>query len=388
MNYSQEEPFDFASMLEQSFEPVYNGDMKEGTILSISDEAAIVDIGSFLDGILAADQLRDGDNLSNYRVGDRITVTVRRVDSRNSQIILSKKEADRAVAWKGLVRSFEEGEPTMVKVESAVKGGLRVSCGQARGFMPASQIDTRYVEDLSVYEGKELPCLILEVNEEEHSFTASRKAHMLQAQKEAKERAFACLEVGQTFSGTIVEIKPFGAFVEREDYVTGLIPIRDLSWTRVEDPSEVVFVGQKVDTIVTSVDRERERIGLSLRESRLNPYESLSFREGDILEECRVEKIIKSGAFIKLSDGMEGFLPISYLADHRVGNVREVIKEGESLRLRVMKIDPENHRITLSLRDAEEEGMVLDVDYQEEDEKLDMSGAFGSVMSLFQEEEG
>lgn len=346
---------DFYEMFEASMKPVRNGDMLEGTIIEIGPDAAIVDLGSYMDGILPKEQLEDGESLEDLKVGEKIRVAVRRVDTRNSQIMLSKRDADRVIAWSDLKSHQEEGDAVLVKVEEAVKGGLRVRCGSARGFMPASQVDLSYQEDLSKFVGQELKAELMEVDPEKKDFTCSRKRILIKEKEMAKERLFQTLKAGDRLSGKVVDIRPYGAFVEIENGVTGLIHISDLSWSRVKDPSEVVSIGDLVEVGVLKVDPENERISLSLKAVGVDPWSVLDFGVGSVLQDKEVTRIIASGAFIKLTEQIEGFLPISQISDKRLRSVKEVLNAGDRISVKVLSIRPEEHRISLSMKEVDQE---------------------------------
>ena len=346
---------DFYEMFEASMKPIHNGDMLEGTIVEVGAEAAILDLGSYMDGILPEDQLENGETLSDLKVGQKIRVAVRRVDTRNSQIMLSKRDADRVIAWRDLSDHQKEGDAVLVKVESAVKGGLRVRCGSASGFMPASQVDLSYQEDLSVFVGQELKAEIMEVDPEKKDFTCSRKRVLIKEREMAKERLFQTLKEGDRRQGKVVELRPYGAFVEIEDGVTGLLHVSDMSWSRVSHPSDVVSVGDLVEVGVTKVDPENQRISLSLKAVMDDPWSMLDFGVGSILTDKEVLRIIPSGAFIHLSEAIDGFLPISQITEKRLRSVSEVLKIGQKVTVKVVSIRPEEHRISLSMKEIDQE---------------------------------
>ena len=308
-----------------------------------------------MDGILPEDQLENGETLNDLKVGQKIRVAVRRVDSRNSQIMLSKRDADRVIAWRDLSDHQKEGDAVLVKVESAVKGGLRVRCGSASGFMPASQVDLSYQEDLSVFVGQELKAEIMEVDPEKKDFTCSRKRVLIKEREMAKERLFQTLKEGDRRQGKVVELRPYGAFVEIEDGVTGLLHVSDMSWSRVSHPSDVVSVGDLVEVGVTKVDPENQRISLSLKAVMDDPWSMLDFGVGSILTDKEVLRIIPSGAFIHLSEAIDGFLPISQITEKRLRSVSEVLKIGQKVTVKVVSIRPEEHRISLSMKEIDQE---------------------------------
>ena len=346
---------DFYEMFEASMKPIRNGDMLEGTIMEIGPDAAILDLGSYMDGILPKEQLEEGETLASLKVGEKIRVAVRRVDTRNSQILLSKRDADRVIAWSDLKNHLDEGSAILVKVESAVKGGLRVRCASASGFMPASQVDLAYQEDLSVFVGQELKAEVMEIDQEKKDFTCSRKRVLIKEREMAKERLFETLKEGDRRKGKVVELRPYGAFVEIEDGVTGLLHVSDMSWSRVKDPSSVVSVGDLVEVSVTKVDPENERISLSLKAVMDDPWSMLDFGVGSILTDREVLRIISSGAFIRLTDAIDGFLPISQISEKRLRSVGEVLKVGQKVSVKVLSIRPEEHRISLTMKEIDQE---------------------------------
>ena len=354
-NEHTESMADFYEMFEASMKPIRNGDMLEGTIMEIGPDAAILDLGSYMDGILPKEQLEDGETLEDLKVGEKIRVAVRRVDTRNSQILLSKRDADRVIAWTDLRDHMEEGTAVLVKVDSAVKGGLRVHCGSASGFMPASQVDLTYQEDLSVFVGQELKAELMEVDPEKKDFTCSRKKVLIKEREMAKERLFATLKEGDRLKGKVVEIRPYGAFVEIENGVTGLLHVSDMSWSRVSSPADVVSVGDLVEVGVTKVDPENQRISLSLKAVGIDPWSALDFGVGSVLADKEVTRIISSGAFVRLTDAIEGFLPISQISDKRLRSVSEAIKVGQHISVKVLSIRPEEHRISLSMKEVDQE---------------------------------
>ncbi|MCI8632994.1 MAG: S1 RNA-binding domain-containing protein [Lachnospiraceae bacterium] len=366
----------FEAMLEASFRQVHNGDLVEGTILQVSGDSAVVDIGSYMDGILTQDQLLyDGQTMAEYPEGTKLMLMVLRVDSRSSQILLSKKEADKIVVWDELEQKRENGESITVKVKAAVKGGLRIQYQSVQGFMPASQVSDHYMEDLAEYAGQELEALILEINREKRDFTVSHRELLRQAEKAAKAHALHTLQSGDRRQGKVVKLEKYGAFIELERGVIGLLHVSDMAWTRVKHPSEMLQIGDDVTVVVQEVDAERGRISLSLKAVGENPWMQLPFEVGDVLMQKPVTHMIASGAFVQLTPELEGFLPISQISEKRIQTVREVLKEGDLVNVLVRSTDPENRRISLSMRDVEqgEEISLAEGGYEQAEEEVTSS---------------
>ncbi|MBQ7016239.1 MAG: S1 RNA-binding domain-containing protein [Firmicutes bacterium] len=373
----------FADLFEASFQRVNNGDIVEGTILQVSGDTAVVDIGSYMDGILAQDELLyDGENWEQYPEGTRLTLMVKRVDTRNSQILLSKKEADKVVIWDELEEKKAEPASILVRVKSAVKGGLRIQYKSVQGFIPASQVEDHYVEELDEYVGQDLEVLIINVDREKRDFTGSRKELIRKAEKVAKQTALSALKPGDRLTGRVVKLERYGAFVELQPGVIGLLHVSDMAWTRIKHPSDMVNVGDPVTVSVQEIDKERGRISLSLKAVGENPWDNLPFSVGDVLGGKEVTHMIASGAFVKLTDVIEGFIPISQISEKRIQNVREVLDEGDVVNVKVLRIDADQQRISLTMKEVPQgEDAVLDMptNYNVEDE--DVTSSLGDAFA-------
>ncbi len=373
----------FADLFEASFQRVNNGDIVEGTILQVSGDTAVVDIGSYMDGILAQDELLyDGESWEQYPEGNRLTLMVKRVDTRNSQILLSKKEADKVVIWDELDEKKAEPATILVRVKSAVKGGLRIQYKSVQGFIPASQVEDHYVEELEEYVGRDLEVLVINVDREKRDFTASRKELIRKAEKVAKQTALNALKPGDRLTGRVVKLERYGAFVELQTGVIGLLHVSDMAWTRIKHPSDMVNVGDPVTVSVQEIDKERGRISLSLKAVGENPWDNLPFSVGDVLGGKEVTHMIASGAFVKLTDVIEGFIPISQMSEKRIQTVREVLAEGDVVNVKVLRIDAEQQRISLTMREVPQgEDAVLDMptNYNVEDE--DVTSSLGDAFA-------
>ena len=348
-NFSME---DFAAMLDQSFHKVYNGDIVEGKILEKDEKGLMVDVASYMDGVLPVEELLyDGESYDDYQVGDTVRAMVKYVDSREGQIHLSKKEADKLGIWDDLKKLQEDEHPIDVKVKRAVNGGLRVVYKTVEGFLPASQISMEYVEDTSAYVGQTLTVQITEVNEEKKNLIVSRKALEKKEAENARQSLYTTLRRGETLTGKVVRLTNFGAFVEIAPHVDGLIHVSDMSWRRVKNPAEMVSIGDVVKVTVLDVDPARGRIGLSLKDVNADPWKNVTFTAGQVLNGT-VTKVIDSGAFVEVAPGLEGFVHVSNISDKRVSAASDVLKAGMEVTVKVLQIDEAQRRISLSMKAA------------------------------------
>ena len=348
-NFSME---DFAAMLDQSFHKVYNGDIVEGKILEKGEKGLMVDVASYMDGVLPVEELLyDGESYDDYQVGDTVRAMVKYVDSREGQIHLSKKEADKLGIWDDLKKLQEDEQPIDVKVKRAVNGGLRVVYKTVEGFLPASQISMEYVEDTSAYVGQTLTVQITEINEEKKNLIVSRKALEKKEAENARQSLYTTLRRGETLTGKVVRLTNFGAFVEIAPHVDGLIHVSDMSWRRVKNPAEMVSIGDVVKVTVLDVDPARGRIGLSLKDVNADPWKNVTFTAGQVLNGT-VTKVIDSGAFVEVAPGLEGFVHVSNISDKRVSAASDVLKAGMEVTVKVLQIDEAQRRISQSMKAA------------------------------------
>ena len=354
---------DFASMLEASFnegfDTLHNGDIVEGTILEIQTDDVVVDIHSYMDGILPISELIYEDEVLDllYHVGDKIKVMVTRVDTRESTIYLSKLRADQIVIWDELEECRTENRSITFQVKEVVKGGLRIQYKGIRGFLPQYQITNQQgpeaeqlLEHPEVLVGKGLTGLVTRVDPERRDVVVSVKEYERRQQQVARTEFMRTVAEGETFVGTVTRVEPYGAFVEISPGVEGLIHVSELAWTRVKHPSEVVNVGDQVKVTVLSVDPERGRIGLRLKDLNQDPWANMSYVKDQQIDNCVVRKIIATGAFVSLKDGLEAFLPISQISEKRLRTVQEVLKEGDTVSVKILSVDPKARRISVTMR--------------------------------------
>ncbi|MGA1213313.1 MAG: 30S ribosomal protein S1, partial [Solirubrobacterales bacterium] len=239
-----------------------------------------------------------------------------------------------------------------------VKGGLIIDLG-IRGFLPASLVDIRRVQSLDEFTGETLECKVIEINRNRNNVVLSRKAVLQEEQEEARSQILGRLEKGQVVEGRISNIVDFGAFVDL-DGIDGLIHISELSWSHVTNPSEVVSIGDEVKVKVLDIDHERQRISLGLKQTQDDPWERFisTYGPGNVLE-GKVTKLVDFGAFVEVLDGVEGLVHISELADRHVENPREVVDVDQTINVKILKIDEERRRVSLSITRVEEQNMPL-----------------------------
>jgi small subunit ribosomal protein S1 len=253
------------------------------------------------------------------------------------------------MAWKRIEEAAESGEPVEGTVIEVVKGGLILDLG-VRGFLPASLVDIRRVQDLDEFMGQTLRCKVIELNRSRNNVVLSRRAVLEEERKEMRQAILDRLSPGDVVTGTISNIVDFGAFVDLEG-IDGLIHISELSWSHVNHPSELLEIGQEVQVKVLDIDRERQRISLGLKQTQSDPWQQVidTYDQGDVVE-GRVTKVVTFGAFIEVVPGVEGLVHISELADHHVENPREVVTQGETVKARIIEMDAERRRLSLSLK--------------------------------------
>ncbi len=286
-------------------------------------------------------------------LGDEIDALVLTKEDAEGRLILSKKRARFELAWKSIERAAESGEPVDGRVIEVVKGGLILDLG-VRGFLPASLVDIRRVQDLDEFLGQELRCKVIELNRSRNNVVLSRRAVLEEERKEQRQQILDRLQPGNVVEGQISNIVDFGAFVDL-DGMDGLIHISELSWSHVNHPSEVLEIGQTVQVKVLDIDRDRQRISLGLKQTQNDPWQQVteSYGEGDVVE-GRVTKVVTFGAFVEILPGVEGLVHISELAQHHVENPREVVAQGQAVNVKIIEIDGERRRLSLSLKRVEE----------------------------------
>jgi small subunit ribosomal protein S1 len=338
-----------------------SGEIRRGTIATIRDNEILVSIGTKSEGVLAGRELEQipAEERQAFEVGQEIPVYVVAPEDQNGNVVLSYTRAREEQDWETVEAMLENEEEYETKIIGYNKGGLIAPIGGLRGFVPASQVSLLRRMNTSgdtpeqrwgKMVGEPITVRVIEVDRERRRLILSERMALQETRESLKERLLDELEEGDIRTGRVTSLADFGAFVNIEG-ADGLVHLSELSWDRIQHPSEVLKVGQEVKVKVISIDQERKRIGLSLRQLQKDPWveKAESLKEG-MLVEGTITHLTKFGAFARLDEDLEGLIHVSELSDQRIGHPKEVVHEGDVVTLRVIKVDPERRRIGLSLR--------------------------------------
>lgn len=347
-----------------------HGDVVEGTVVRIDKDEILVDIGAKSEGVVSNRELygRNTETQPQLTIGDVVLVYVLQPESNEGHAVLSLRRAGLERKWRAMQEQFEAGVIIEAPVIDHNKGGLIVDCG-IRGFVPISQIvdfprrpqneqprdaAQEIAEKLQPYVGRKLRLKILEVNRKANRLILSEKVALYEERREKRDELFSSLKVGQHVKGSVRSIAPFGVFVDLGG-IDGLVHKSELSWNKVNNPESGYRVGEEVEAEVIDINHERGRISLSIRRLQPDPWNSTvaDLKVGDIIEGT-VTKIVNFGAFVRVREGLEGLIHISELSHQRVAHPGDVVHEGQRIKLKVISLDSERHRLGLSLKQAEE----------------------------------
>src|SRR5690349_14625377 len=354
----------FLAAIDETIKYFNDGDIVEGTIVKVDRDEVLLDIGYKTEGVIPSRELsikHDVDPNEVVKVGDEVEALVLQKEDKEGRLILSKKRAQYERAWGTIEALKEKDEPVKGTVIEVVKGGLILDIG-LRGFLPASLVEMRRVRDLQPYVGRELEAKIIELDKNRNNVVLSRRAWLEQTQSEVRSEFLNQLQKGQVRKGVVSSIVNFGAFVDLGG-VDGLVHVSELSWKHIDHPSEVVEVGQEVTVEVLDVDMERERVSLSLKATQEDPWRQFARTHaiGQIVP-GKVTKLVPFGAFVRVDEGIEGLVHISELAERHVEVPEQVVQVGNDVMVKVIDIDLDRRRISLSLKQANE-GMTTETEF-------------------------
>ena len=339
--------------------PFEEGDVVTGKVVRIDKDEVLIDIGYKSEGVIPSGELsirKSVDTTEEVEIGEEVDALVLTKEDQDGRLILSKKRARFERAWRRIEAAAESGEPVIGAVIEVVKGGLIIDLG-VRGFLPASLVDIRRVPNLDEYMGQNIQCKVIELNRSRNNVVLSRRAVLEEERKEQRQAILERLQPGLIIEGQISNIVDFGAFVDL-DGIDGLIHISELSWSHVNHPSEILNIGDTVQVKVLDIDRDRQRISLGLKQTQEDPWQRVvdTYNVGDELEGT-VTKVVAFGAFVEILEGVEGLVHISELAQQHVENPREIVQPGDEVKVKILEIDSERRRLSLSIKRVE--GQVL-----------------------------
>ena len=355
-NTMEGEELTFEQMLNESFVTLHTGDIVKGTVISTANEEVTVNLGYKSDGIIPRGEFSSDASVvpsKTVQPGDEIEVFVVRVNDGDGNVLLSKKKVESQKGMEDIEKAYEDKAVVTGKVTEIVKGGLIAVVNGIRVFIPSSQVSGRFVEDLSVYKGTELSFNIIELDRAKRRIIGGRKALLAKEAEEKKAAVFAELEVGKKVTGTVSRLTDFGAFVDLGG-VDGLIHISEMSWGRISNPKEVLSEGDTVEVVVLDVDKEKSKISLSLKDVTPNPWSLAAdkYAVGSIVE-GKVVRMVPFGAFVELEPGVDGLVHISQIANKRVEKPEDELKIGEVIKVKVIDVNAEQKKISLSKKEAE-----------------------------------
>ena len=347
---------DLLAAIDETIKYFKEGDIVEGSVVKVDRDEVLLDIGYKTEGVILSRELSikpDVDPDDVVEVGDKIEALVLQMEDKEGRLLLSKKRAQYERAWGTIEKVKEEDGVVNGTVIEVVKGGLILDIG-LRGFLPASLVEMRRVRDLQPYIGRELEAKIIELDKNRNNVVLSRRAWLEQTQSEVRTNFLNTLQKGQVRSGVVSSIVNFGAFVDLGG-VDGLVHVSELSWKHIDHPSEVVEVGDEVTVEVLDVDMNRERVSLSLKATQEDPWQAFAriHAIGQVVP-GKVTKLVPFGAFVRVEDGIEGLVHISELAQRHIDAPEQVAKVGDEVFVKIIDIDLERRRISLSLKQANE----------------------------------
>ena len=332
------------------------GQLVTGSVVKIEHDEVLLDVRGKSEGVIPARELsirKDVDPSEIVSIGDEIEALVLQKEDKEGRLVLSKKRAEYERAWNAVEAKFQAGETVEGEVIEVVKGGLILDIG-LRGFLPASLVDLRRVKDLSIFMGTRIEARVIEMDRNRNNVVLSRRVVLEEARKAERQEILSKLQRGMKLKGNVSSIVDFGAFVDLGG-IDGLVHISELSWNHVNHPNEVVKVGQEVEVEVLDVDLKRERISLGLKQTTEDPWRVLVKKYPiDAIVEGTVTKLVAFGAFVDLGEGVEGLVHISEMAKTHVDQPSQVCAVGDVVQVKVMEIDLDRRRISLSMKAAAE----------------------------------
>ncbi|MDQ0480457.1 30S ribosomal protein S1 [Hathewaya limosa] len=362
--------------IDKSMKKIKTGDIVKGKVVSVLENEVIVNIGYMADGIIPVEELSFEDVVPSdvVKETEEIFVYILKRDDGEGNVLLSKKRADEIKLWNSLTELYNRKENVIFKVKEVVKGGLRGCVNGLKAFMPASLVSAEYTDDLNVYLEKELECRIDEISKKNQNIVVSRKVIELEELNKKKEILWNSIKKGQKVKGVVTKIMNFGAFVDLGG-IEGLIHLSELAWRKVKNASEVVSIRQPVNVYVLDVDKDKKRIALSLKQLGENPWDNIEGRliEGSVVEGV-ITRLLDFGAFVEIEEGIEGLVHVTEISDENIVKPSNMLTIGERVKVKILSIDKENHRLSLSIKEAKEKVVEDFSSYVDDEENTNSLG--------------
>lgn len=368
LNENEAKESDFAAMLEDSLTTIKSGEVVKGAVNKIDDKGVYVDLGFKYEGFISVDEFRPAPGVAAElpKIGDEVEAKVVRVNDKDCEVILSKRRIEYSKNMQMIEDSFNNKTPITVRVTEAIKGGLIAFAGGIRIFIPASQVEMRFVRDLTKFVGQDFDVVITDYEKGPKGRTkivGSRKVLVEAAWNEKEDAFWGDIYEGKVTKGIVKSFTNFGAFVDING-CDGLIHITELSWNKIRNPQEVLSIGQEVEVKILSFDREKRKISLGYRKEEDNPWKDAetTFQVGDILK-VKVVRFTKFGVFVNIADGIDGLVHISQISNRRVKAASDCLELGQEVEAKIIETNIPEHKINLSIREVK----AYDPPYAEEE---------------------
>jgi len=359
--------------IEDSMVKLHRGEIVKGKVISLNDDEIMVNIGYKSDGIIKREELSNDPSIKPNEVvslNDEIDVYIVSLDDGEGNVVLSKKRVDSIKGWDELESIYNNKEDVKAKITEVVNGGAIAIVNGLRGFIPASHIADRYVDDIKPYIGKIVDVRIIDFDREKRRIVLSRKLVEKEELEAKRDEIWKTLETNQEVEGQVKRITDFGAFVDLGG-IDGLVHISDLSWSHVKHPSEIVKVGDTIKVIILDIDRNKNRISLGLKQIMPHPWDNIlnKYNIGDIAEGT-ITKLVDFGAFVRIESGIEGLVHISQICNEHINKPSEKLSVGQKVKVKILDIKPEEQRMSLSIKEVEEKKEQIDLDSFNDSEEL------------------
>ncbi|BDR64542.1 30S ribosomal protein S1 [Clostridium tetani] len=369
--------------IDKNMKKVKEKDIVKGKVISVSEDEVLINIGYVADGIIKKSDLEDIDFKEEFKKDEEVYVYVVKLNDGEGNVILSKRIADKIRTLDKLEKDFKEGNIFKIKIEEIVKGGVITHINGVRAFIPASHISSKFVQDLNEFLGKEKDVKVIEFNRKDNKLVLSAKEVEDEKLTKKREELWKTLKEGEKINGKVVRLVKFGAFVDIGG-IEGLVHLSDLSWKRVNNPSDIVKEGDEVEVFILNVDKKRERLGLALKDIKEDPWKkALDNHKIGTVEHGTVVKLVEFGAFVELKDGLEGLLHISEISEERILKPEEVLKIGDKIKVKILDINKENRKMSLSKKAAEDKSSAEMEKYSDKEEGVSLGEILGDKLKDF-----